>query len=85
MILWHYQIRPKVVWNVVHGLMDTITRTKTKKLPLRRIKSVTFFVQCIIHVAKTYVIPHLVIADILYVILNNLHRLKQQQQASQIL
>ena len=58
-------------------------QNKDKKLPLRRIKSVTFFVQCII--AKTYVIPHLVIADILDVILNNLHRLKQQQQASQIL
>ena len=30
MTLWYYQIRPKVVWKVVHGLMDTINRAKTK-------------------------------------------------------
>ena len=36
-ILWYYQIRPKVVWKVVHGLIDAITRTKTRRtLPLRK-------------------------------------------------
>ena len=44
MILWYYQIRPKVVWNVVHGLMDTIIRTKTKKnITITKNKSPLFF------------------------------------------
>ena len=34
----YYQIWTKVVWKVVHGLMDTLTRTKTKTLQLRKIR-----------------------------------------------
>ena len=47
MIIRYYQIRPKLVLKVVHGLMDTITRTKTK-VPLRKIRVCNFSVQCII-------------------------------------
>ena len=62
------RIRPKVVWKVVHGLMYTITRTKTKKLFLYVKFNPLFFPR------KTYVIHHPVIAAILDVILNILHR-----------
>ena len=52
----------------VHGLMDTITRTKTKTLPLRKIR-VCYFFRAVYH-SKSHVIPHPVIAAILDVILN---------------
>ena len=68
MILWYNQVRPKVV----HGLMNTITRAKTKKLPLRKIRVCYFFRA--VHHSKTHVIPQPVIAAILDVILNILQR-----------
>ena len=42
MILWYYQIKPKVVWKVVYGLMNTITKSKTKN-NITKIMSVLFF------------------------------------------
>ena len=48
---------------MVHGLMNTIPRTKTKALPLLKIRVGYFSVQCII--AKKHVIPHPIIAAIL--------------------
>ena len=47
----------------VHGLMDTIPRTKTKTLPLRKIRVCSFF--CAVYHSKKHVIPHRVIAAIL--------------------
>ena len=68
MIFWYYQIWPKVVWKVVHGFMDTITRTKTQKtLPLRKIR-VCYFFRAVYH-SKNHEIPNLGIAVILKVIL----------------
>ena len=59
---------PALKWSgkcMVHGLMDTIPRTKTKTLPLRKIR---------VYHSKNHVIPHPVIAAILNVILNILQR-----------
>ena len=50
---------------MVHVLMDTIPRTKTKTLPLRKIR---------VYHSKNNVIPHPVISVILNVILNILQR-----------
>ena len=73
MIVWYYQIRLKVVWKVEHRLMDTITRTKTKKsLPLRKIR--VHYILCAVYHKKNNVIPRPVIAAILDVILNILQR-----------
>ena len=52
---------------MVHGLMDTILRTKTKTLPLRKISQIFFHA---VYHSKNNVIPHPVIAAILDVILN---------------
>ena len=59
MTLWFYQIWPKVVWKMVHGLMDT--RTKTKTIPNTKNKSPLFF-RTVYH-SKNHVIPHRVITD----------------------
>ena len=51
MTLWYYQIPPKVVWKVFHGLMETFPEQKQKDHNYKN-KSLLFFsVQCII--AKT--------------------------------
>ena len=70
-ILWYYQIRPKVVSKMHGAWMDTISRTKTKTLPLRKLR-VCFFHA--VYYRKKHVIPHPVIAAILNVILNILQR-----------
>ena len=57
---------------MVHGLMDTIPRTKTKTLQLRKIRVCYFF--CAVYYSKNHVIPHRVIGAILDVILNILQR-----------
>ena len=74
-ICW-YQIRPKVVWNVVHRLMSRITRTQTKTLPLRKLR---------VCLSKQKACDsHPVIAAILDAILNILNA-EKQQHAIQIL
>ena len=72
MILWYYQIWPKVVWKVVNGLMEVITKTSQKTLTLKKIK-VRYFFRAVYH-SKKHVTPHTVIASILEVILNILQR-----------
>ena len=47
---------------MVHGLMDTILRTKTKTLPLRKLR-VSYFFRAVYH-SKNHVFPHPVIAAI---------------------
>ena len=53
---------------MAHGMMDMIPRTKTKTLPLRKIRVCKFF-RAVYH-SKNHVIPHPVIAAFLNVILN---------------
>ena len=53
---------------MVHGLVDTIPRTKTKTLPLQKLRVCYYFHA--VYYSKTHVIPHPVIAAILNVILN---------------
>ena len=48
---------------MVHGLMDTISRTKTKKITITKNKSLLFF-RAVYH-SKKHVTPHPVIAAIL--------------------
>ena len=69
-ILWYHQILPKVVSKMLHGLMDTFTRTKTKKrfTIMKKIRGRYFF-RAVYH-NKNYVIPHPVIAATLDIILN---------------
>ena len=75
MILWYHQILPKVVSKVLHGLMDTITRTKTKHITItKKIRGRYFSVQSII--TQNMRFPHPVIAAILDVILNISQNLK---------
>ena len=57
---------------MVHGLMDTIPRTKAKTLPLRKIRACYIF-RAVYH-SKNHAIPHCVIAAILEIILNILQR-----------
>ena len=57
---------------MVHGLMDAILRTKTKTLPLPKIR-VCYFFRAVCH-SKNHVISHPVIAAILDVILKKLQR-----------
>ena len=59
---------------MVHGLMDTILRTKTKTFPLRKIR-VCYILHAVYH-SKNHVIPNRVIGAILDVILNILQRCK---------
>ena len=61
---------------MVHGLMDTIPRTKTKALPLRKLRVCYSFHA--VYYSKNHVIPHPVIVAILTVILNILQRWKKQ-------
>ena len=68
MILWYHQIWPKVDVR----LMDTNPRTKTKTIPLRKIR-VCLFLNAVYR-SKNHVILHRVIAAILDVILNILQR-----------
>ena len=68
---------------IVHGLMDMIPRTKTKTLPLRKLKACYFFHA--VYYSKNHVIPHPVIAAILNVILNILQRWKTTITSCQIL
>ena len=48
---------------MVHGLVDTIPRTKTKTLPLRKLRVCYYF--HVVNYSKNHVIPHPVIAAIL--------------------
>ena len=64
---------PKVVGKVVHGLIDMITRTKTKLINITKNKSPLFFF-CAVYHSKSHVISHPVIAAILDVILSILQR-----------
>ena len=57
---------------MVHGLMDTILRIKTKSLPLQKIREGYFFLA--VYDIKNHLIPHRVIGAILDVILNILQR-----------
>ena len=59
---------------MVHGLMDMIPRTKTKTLPLRKLRVCYFFHP--VYYSKNHDIPHPVIAAILNVTLNILQRCK---------
>ena len=61
---------------MVHGLMDTIPRTKTKTLPLRKMR---------VYHSKYHMLPHPVIDAILNVILNFYSAEKHKKNASQIL
>ena len=56
---------------MVHGLMDTIPRTKTKTLPLRKLRELFFRA---VYYSKNHAIPHRVIGAILDVIVNILQR-----------
>ena len=67
---------------MVYGLMNTITKTKTKN-NITKSKSLLFY-RAVYH-SKNNVIPNSVIAAILDIILNISKRRKQQQYASQIL
>ena len=69
MILWYYQIRPKVDGAWIDGYDS---QNKDKKLPLQNIRVCYFFRA--VYYSKNHVIPHPVIAAILNVILNILHR-----------
>ena len=57
---------------MVHELIDTIPRTKTKTLPLRKMRVCYFFHA--VYNSKNNVIPYRVITAILDVILNILQR-----------
>ena len=49
MILWYYQIRPRVVWKVHGAWIDGYdSQNKDKTLPLRKLRVCYFFIQCII-------------------------------------
>ena len=61
---------------MVHVLMDTILRTNTKTLPLRKVR-VCYFFRALYH-SKNHEIPHPVIADIFDVILDIYSAEKQQ-------
>ena len=81
-LIWFYQIRPKLV----HGLTDTIIRTKkttTKNITITKTRVCYFFRA--VYQNKNHVIPHPDIAAILDVILNILPRWKEQQCAVRIL
>ena len=73
MILWYYQIRPKVVWKVHGAWIDTYDfHNKDKNITITKNKSMLFF-RAVYH-SKNHVIPHPVIAAILDAILNILQR-----------
>ena len=73
MILWYYQIRPKVVWKVHGAWIDGYdSQNKDKNITIAKIKSLL----CChaVYYRTNHVIAHLVIAAILNVILNILQR-----------
>ena len=71
MILWYYQIRPKVVWKVHGAWIDGYdSPNKDKNITITKIKSLLFFYA--MFYSKNHVIPHPVIAAIL----NNITTLK---------
>ena len=73
MILWYYQILPKVVWKVKGAWMDKYdSQNKDKTLPLRKIRD-CYFLLAVYH-SINHVIPHRVIGAILDIILNILRR-----------
>ena len=69
MILWYYQIRPKVVWKV-HGawIGGYDSKSKDKNITITKIMSLYFYHA--VYYSKNRVIPHPVIAAILNGILN---------------
>ena len=73
MILWYYQIRPKVVWKVHGAWLDGYdSPSKDKNITITKIKSLLFFHA--VYYSKKLVIPHPVFAAILNGILNILQR-----------
>ena len=63
MILWYYQIRPKVVWKVHGAWIDGYdSQDKDTNIPLRKIR-VCYFFRAVYH-SKKHMIPHPVIAAI---------------------
>ena len=76
MILWFYQICPKVVWKVYGAWIDGYhSQNKGKIITITKNNSLLFFIffRAVYH-SKNHVIPHSVIAAILDVILNILQR-----------
>ena len=72
MILWSYQIWPKVFWKVHGAWIDGYdSQNKDKNINITKNKSQFF--RAVYH-SKNHVIPHRVIAAILDVILNILQR-----------
>ena len=67
MILWYYQIRPKVVWKV-HGACLDGYDSQNKDITITKIR-VFYFFRAVYH-SKNHMIPHPFIAAILDVILN---------------
>ena len=69
MILWYYQIRPKVVWKMHGAWIDGYdSQNKDKNITITKNKSMLLFRA--VYYSKKHVIPHPVIAAILNVILN---------------
>ena len=80
MILRYNQRRLKMVLKVVHGLMDTITRTKSKTTIMKN-NGPYFFCAVYHNKKKTHVISHSAISAILDVILNIFTTLKNQSNS----
>ena len=77
MILWYYQIWPKVVWKMHGAWIDECdSQNKDKNITITKNKSLLFF-RAVYH-SKNHVIPHRVIAAILDVISNIYNAEKQQ-------
>ena len=75
MILWYYQIRPKVVWKVHGACIDGYnSQNKDKNITIMKNNSLLFFRGHAVYHSKNHVIPHPVIAAMLDVILNILQR-----------
>ena len=82
MILRYNQRRLKMVLKVVHGLMDTITRTNTKNYHNEKKIMVRIFFCAVYHnKKKTHVISHSAISAISDVILNIFTTLKNQSNS----
>ena len=75
MILWYYQIRPKVVWKVDGACIDGYdSQIKYKMITITKNKNKSLLFFRAVYQRKKHVIPHLVIAAILDIILNILQR-----------
>ena len=73
MILWYYQIRPKVVWKEHGAWIDGYdSQNKAKNITFTENKNLLFF--CAVYHSETHVIQHPVNPAILNVILNILQR-----------